>query len=50
MAGYTGLKENSIKVMERDEALIVSCRVCFFFIIIVIFFDNKKKKIALVFD
>ena len=46
MAGYTGLKENPIKVMERDEALIVSCRVCFFFIL----FDDKKKKIALVFD
>ena len=30
---YKGLKESSTKVMERDEAPIISCRACLFFIV-----------------
>ena len=32
MVGYIGLKENSTKIMERDEVLIISCRACLFII------------------
>ena len=32
MVGYTGLKENSTKIMERDEVLIISFRACLFII------------------
>ena len=28
---YTGFKENSTKIMERDKALIISCRACLFY-------------------
>ena len=35
----TGLKENSTKIMERDEALIISCRAC----LLLFFFDGKKR-------
>ena len=35
---YTGLKENSTEIMERDKALI-SCRACLFFIV---FWWQKK--------
>ena len=42
MVGYAGLKQNSTKITERDEALIISCRPCLFFIV----FWWQKKNIA----
>ena len=33
IVGYTGLKENSTKIMERDKAQIILCRPCLFFIV-----------------
>ena len=41
MVGYTGLKEISTKIMERDEALIISCIGCVFYC-----FLMTKKNIA----
>ena len=32
MVKYTDFKENSAKIMERNEALIISCGACLFFI------------------
>ena len=40
MVEHTGLKENSTKIMERDETLIISYRGCLF----LLFFDSKKIK------
>ena len=31
MVGYIGFKENSTKIMERDDALIISRRTCLLF-------------------
>ena len=42
MVGYTGLKESSIKIIERDEVLIVACSACLFFIV----FWWQEKNIA----
>ena len=38
MVGDAGLTEDSIKNMERDEALIISCRAYLF----LLFFDGKR--------
>ena len=38
MVRYKGFEENSAKKLERDEALIISCKACLFFIV----FDGKK--------
>ena len=45
MVGSTGLKESSTKFMERDEALIISYKVCLLFIV----FDGKKRILHLKF-
>ena len=39
MLGYAGLLESSMKIVERDEALRISCRACLFFIV---FWSQKK--------
>ena len=39
MVGDVDLTEDSTKNMERDEALIISCRACLF----LLFFDGKKR-------
>ena len=42
MVEYTDLKENSAKITDRDEALIIYTELVYYFID----FDGKKKKTA----
>ena len=46
MVGYTGLKENFIKIIDRDEALIISWRDCLIFCCVLKAKKKKKKKIV----
>ena len=50
MVGCTGLKESSTKIMERDEAVIISCRICLFFIAFFMAKINIAFKISIYFQ